>query len=117
MNHQSTHNEDNYAIDNELRKLLNDKLPQANENEWFTPRVMNRLPERSHWATAKIWQWVCYILGIVGLIAGIIISGEGVIEYGLSLLSLVSVLTISLLLLTCGAIIMTPTLVKMLREP
>lgn len=34
--------------DIELKKILEDNSEKAGENEWFTPRLMNRLPERQH---------------------------------------------------------------------
>ena len=31
--------------DKELARLLKEQLPEAGRNEWFTRKVMNRLPE------------------------------------------------------------------------
>ena len=32
--------------DKELARLLKEQLPEAGRNEWFTRKVMNRLPEK-----------------------------------------------------------------------
>ena len=32
--------------DMELSRLLKEQLPEAGRNEWFTRKVMNRLPEK-----------------------------------------------------------------------
>ena len=33
-------------LDNELRRMLQQELPEAGSDEWFTRKVMNRLPEK-----------------------------------------------------------------------
>ena len=76
-----------HDIDAEISALLAKELPRANSNPWFTPRVMNRLPEQSRWSRISLWQWVCYILGIGALIATAVISGKWLIHTELSLLT------------------------------
>ena len=34
--------------DIELARMLKEQLPEAGRNEWFTRKVMNRLPEKQH---------------------------------------------------------------------
>lgn len=114
---QPKYNPDEQLLDSQLRKLLQHDLPQVNENHWFTPRVMNRLPERSRWASVSIWQLVFYGLGAIALIFGIYFSGHLIIESGFNIFSLTILLTISLLLTVCGAILTVPTLIRILREP
>lgn len=104
-------------IDDKLKELLNKELPQARENQWFTRRVMNRLPDRSRWASMSIWQGICYALGAIALLVGIYFSGHMVVESGFNLFSITALLTISLLVTVCGAILTVPSLMRILREP
>ncbi len=105
------------AIDAEISALLDKELAKANTNPWFTPRVMNRLPEQSRWGRVSVWQWVCYILGVAALIAAAVISGKWLIHTELSLLTLTTVAFTSLMAVTCAAVMMVPSLVRILREP
>lgn len=114
---QNTIRDHAHDIDTEISALLAKELPRANSNPWFTPRVMNRLPEQSRWSRISLWQWVCYILGIGALIATAVISGKWLIHTELSLLTLMTVAFTSLLAVTCAAVMMVPSLVRILREP
>lgn len=40
-----------------LEQLLRDEAYDAPQNEWFTPRVLNRLPQRH-----SPWRWVPFAL-------------------------------------------------------
>ena len=46
--------------DNELGKLLKQESWDADSNEWFTHRVMNKLPAKRN-NSALHFAWVCYI--------------------------------------------------------
>lgn len=50
----------NENIDNELRQMIKDGAFDAAHDEWFTRRVMNRLPEPAD-RSAQRWGWVCYL--------------------------------------------------------
>lgn len=65
----------------------------------------------------SVWQWVCYILGVAALIAAAVISGKWLIHTELSLLTLTTVAFTSLMAVTCAAVMMVPSLVRILREP
>lgn len=104
-------------IDAEISALLQKELPEANANPWFTPRVMNRLPEQSRWGRISIWQWICYILGVAGFIAAGVMSARWMIHTELTLATLMTVAFISLLAITCAGVVMAPALVRILREP
>lgn len=104
-------------VDAGISALLNKELPQANSNPWFTPRVMHRLPEQSRWSRISLWQWVCYLLGFAGLIAAGVILNKWLVYTELSLASLLAVSFMSLLVITCAAVMMVPSLVRILREP
>ena len=49
----------NENIDNELRQIIKDGAYEAAENEWFTRRVLNKLPERKDRSALKM-AWLCY---------------------------------------------------------
>ncbi len=115
--HNTLNNTGRRDIDAEITALLDKEMPQANDNPWFTPRVMNRLPEQSRWGRISLWQWVCYILGVAALIAAAVISGKWFIHSELSLVTLMTVAFTSLMAVTCAAVMMVPSFVRILREP
>ena len=48
-------------IDNELRQLIKSGAYDAGQDEWFTRRVMNRLPERQNRSALHL-AWVFYLV-------------------------------------------------------
>lgn len=104
-------------IDAEISAMLARELPSANSNPWFTPRVMNRLPEQSRWARVSLWQWICYLLSFVGVIAAVTLSARWLIHTEFTITTLLTVVFISLLIITCAGVMMVPSLVRILREP
>lgn len=52
--------------DIKLAEMLKKDAYQATDNEWFTPRVMNRLPEKRH--SAKWLKTLVYTLALAGVI-------------------------------------------------
>lgn len=52
--------------DIKLAELLKKDAYQTSDNEWFTPRVMNRLPEKRH--SAKWLKTLVYALALAGVI-------------------------------------------------
>ncbi len=50
--------------DNELGKLLKQEGWNAEPNEWFTHRVMNKLPAKKN-NSALHFAWTCYIAAVV----------------------------------------------------
>ena len=57
-------NKKEYDTDIKLRKLLKDIQEEAPENEWFTRKVMNRLPDKK----SKSHDWVMWCFYCVALI-------------------------------------------------
>lgn len=56
--------------DIEFKKLLKAKAHKPGENNWFTPRVLNRLPEKSEsYSTLKFEKWA-YAIGLLICILG-----------------------------------------------
>lgn len=108
---------DDFKADGQLKELFASDLPKANENPWFTSRVMNRLPERAVDGRTVVWQWVCYIMSAVALVVGVTFSGNFFIISGFNLTSLTMLLAISLMVTICGAILTIPSLIRILREP
>lgn len=104
------------VTDNKLRKILQSDLPEAPDNQWFTKRVVNRLPERNRWATATVGQWICYALSSIALLAGILLSTHYFVKSNFSPISFATLLTVSLLMAICGAILTIPQLIRILRD-
>lgn len=103
-------------IDARLAALLKAALPEARENQWFTRRVMNRLPEQSAWSRISVWQWICYLLGAAGMIVAIILSVNWMLASDFSTVSLLGVTSTSLLSITCAGVMIVPSLVRIIRE-
>lgn len=104
-------------LDAEISALLSRELPKANENYWFTRRVMNRLPEQSPWGRISIFQWICYLLCFVAFIAIVVISYSWLIQTDLSLMTIMIIGFTSLMAATSAGVILAPTLIRILREP
>ena len=104
-------------LDAEISAMIARELPSANTNPWFTPRVMNRLPEQSRWARISLWQWICYLLSFIGIIAAGILSAKWLIHTEFTIATFLTVVFISLLAVTCAGVMMMPSLVRILREP
>lgn len=105
------------TTDEMLTSLIQKGLPEANENPWFTPRVVNRLPAQSRWGRISIGQWVCYFLGFIGMIAIIVMSSCWFIRTEFSLTTLMMLALVSLLMIGMAAGLMVPTIIRILREP
>lgn len=59
----------NNINDIKMRKLLEDNLPKAPQNEWFIKKTMNRLPEKQHSSISiiEVWGYIIAILTIIGI--------------------------------------------------
>lgn len=62
------------ACDKILKETLQAKLPQAPTDEWFTRKVMNRLPEKKPTSPVSVPEKICYGLGVILLLAAWIYS-------------------------------------------
>lgn len=104
-------------LDARISSLLSRELPKANDNHWFTPRVMNRLPEQSRWGRISIWQWICYLLGFVAFLAVIVISYSWLIQTDFSFVTILMVAFTSIMATICVGVMIVPSLINILREP
>lgn len=50
--------------DIEFKKLLKEQAQQPGENPWFTPRLLNRLPEKQETNVFSIEKWI-YAVGMI----------------------------------------------------
>lgn len=50
--------------DIKLGELLKEQGYQTHDNRWFTPRVLNRLPERSQ-SLRWVWWGICAVAAII----------------------------------------------------
>lgn len=116
-NHISAEIRREQDLDAEITAMLDKGLHSANSNPWFTPRVMNRLPQQSRWARVSLWQWICYLLSFAGIIAASTLSAKWLIHTEFTIATLLTVIFISLLAVTCAGVMMAPSLVRILREP
>ena len=54
-----------YFNDIEFKQLLQGKAHKAGENKWFTPKVLNRLPEKDQSTDIQHIEKWCYCIGMV----------------------------------------------------
>lgn len=56
--------------DIEFKKLFQEKAHKAGENRWFTPRVLNRLPEKSVGSNLFAIEKWAYVIGLLLCVLG-----------------------------------------------
>ncbi len=66
-------------LDNELRRMLQQELPEAGSDEWFTRKVMNRLPEKQPSSVSWIERLGFLMAGIV-LIVLWVLFGRSIVS-------------------------------------
>ncbi len=64
------------AEDERLAKLLKDNAPDVKPNEWFTRRVMNKLPERR-----RNFRWLMPIVYAVAFVACLVMCVKFMMGY------------------------------------
>ena len=65
------------ADDERLAKLLKANAPDVKPNEWFTPRVLNKLPERR-----RSFRWQMSLIYGVAFVVCLILCIKYVMGYG-----------------------------------
>ena len=65
------------AEDERLAKLLKANAPDVKPNEWFTPRVMNKLPERR-----RSFRWQMPLIYGVAFVVCLILCIKYMMGYG-----------------------------------
>ncbi|MBO4815330.1 MAG: hypothetical protein J5523_10310 [Muribaculaceae bacterium] len=65
------------ADDERLAKLLKANAPDVKPNEWFTPRVLNKLPERR-----RSFRWQMPLIYGVAFVVCLILCIKYVMGYG-----------------------------------
>ena len=56
--------------DSALHDMIQDNLPKAPADEWFTRKVMNRLPDKQAATSMGLPEKLCYIAGVLLLMTG-----------------------------------------------
>lgn len=94
--------------DIKIRQLLDKKMPQAPENEWFVKKVINRLPEkhRSSISIIEILGYIVAILVILGIEIGIVCDISN--EEAITLNNIVWLTTLNITLISIVASIFAP---------
>lgn len=99
-------------IDRDIAARLQAGLPQAPDNEWFTPRVINRLPEKRHNRVAILVQWLCYLLSLGALGTVTWLTVDYILANGLTAGSLVILASIPVLAIFCTIVMAAPAVRK-----
>lgn len=102
------------ASDDALRKLFAESLPEAPKDEWFTRKVMNRLPDKPARRKQSIMERVCYAIGILGLLSGWGYAASYTLTNGLTANMLIIAAVLPLITLFCISIFAIPAIKRAL---
>jgi len=98
--------------DSMIARRLQAGLPQAPENEWFTRRVMNRLPEKRYNRGARLIQWLCYLISFGALGTGAWLTVDYILDNGITMGSLIFLALIPVLAIFCTGVMAAPAVRK-----
>lgn len=98
------------ADDARLSQVLKEQLPGAPRDDWFVRKTMNRLPDVRHSRAARLFSTLCYVLAIVGVVAGCAYGLQMFLTNPGSLTSFVAMMVAPLAGLFCLGVIAAPAL-------
>lgn len=107
-------NNPNISPDDERIRRMMHSLPEAPENQWFTPRVMNRLPERRRNALPRIAQILCYALAVGAVVIFAVLICYNIALNGLTFSLLGMLLLIPVLGALCAGVIVVPAVRRLI---
>lgn len=94
----------------QLRSILRSELPGAPADEWFLPKVMNRLPEKRQGIHASILEKICYAASAILLIAAWIYAIVSTTANGISQITFVMAAILPVVTLFCIGIFTLPAI-------
>lgn len=96
----------------DIRNLFHSELPPAPADEWFTKKVMNRLPEKRYRTPLSLPEKLCYIIGIFMLIAGWGSSFAFTMTHGLTATTLTIAAVLPVVTFVCICVFAIPAIRK-----
>ena len=119
MKHADKHSTSSemHSVDAEIAEKLQATLPQAPVNPWFVRQVLNLLPERQRAFVGAHWQWIFYGFGGVCLCGAEVMTIVNAVKSSFSIESIVYMCLMSLIMVSCIAILGIPALIRLFREP
>ncbi len=96
--------------DARLSQVLKEQLPGAPRDDWFVRKTMNRLPDVRHNRAARLFSTLCYVLAIVGVVAGCAYGLQMFLADPGSLTSFLAMMVAPLAGLFCLGVIAAPAL-------
>lgn len=113
---KTKHNEtiQHELLDSELKEILSDNLPQAPKDEWFTRKVMNRLPDKPQKSAMGFAEKSCYFLGTLLLIGTWSYYMTNAIKNSITIDTLIAAVTVPLIAFICIAIYAIPAIKRAL---
>jgi len=100
--------------DDAIRKLVKDQLPAAPADEWFTNKVMNRLPEKRYRSRLSLPEKLCYLAGALTLITGWGCSLAYTLAHGLTITILTLAAVLPVVAFVCICVFAIPAIKKVL---
>lgn len=98
------------ADDVRLSQVLKEQLPGAPRDDWFVRKTMNRLPDVRHNRAARLFSTLCYVLAVVGVVAGCAYGLQMFLANPGSLTSFLAMMVAPLAGLFCLGVIAAPAL-------
>lgn len=87
-----------------IRERLQTYLPDVADGEWFTRRLINRLPEKRRSRLPGVLQWVCYGMSAILLFATWSWCIADIARHGLSATSLILAAVIPAVVIFCMSV-------------
>lgn len=121
QNHNILNNSNN-AVHNclipdlELKAIIQEGSPDVADSEWFTKRIMHRLPEKRKRPQMSIAEKLCYIASAVILIAGWGATLVHAWKFGLTPLTVTLAAILPAITLFCALTVAAPVLRRTFGE-
>ena len=87
-----------------IRERLQASLPDVADGEWFTRRLMNRLPEKRRSRLPGVLQWACYGASAILLLTTWAYCMADIARHGLSATSLTLAAVIPAVVIFCMSV-------------
>ena len=99
-----------------IKEMLTRELPEASADEWFTNKVMNRLPDK-HKKSASWAERICYIIGAAILLISWGAAFVHTCIYGLSIPVVTIAAAMPVITVVCLLVFFAPEIRRNIEMP
>lgn len=105
-----------FVSDKNLKSIIEKGAQEVSDAEWFTKRIMNRLPEKHVRPRMSLAEKFCYAASIVILISGWLATVIHACRFGLTPLTIALAAIIPSIALFCILTVVAPALRRTIGE-